>query len=101
MKDNDQPPLTITIGGWQLAVGLTIFAIGIAGDIMLPDILGLDLACSDTGTGRRARVARMIGCAMADGPKGWFYLAWFAAPIVVFGAWLRRRIRSARVQAIG
>jgi hypothetical protein len=94
-KSANGKPLVVTIGYSTLAIGGLLVALFVAGDLLLPDLLGLDLDCTDAGRGRRARVVEVVGCSLAAGPVGWLYLAWVAAPVVLFGLWLRSRVRRA------
>lgn len=89
-------PVTIRVSSAELLIAAVIATAAIAGYLWLPRLLELDLACMDAGHGRRARFAVLVGCAFSAGPRGWIYLGWLAAPVVLFGHWLRTRLAGAR-----
>lgn len=89
-------PPTIHLSHGGLAFGLALCAVFLAGDVLLPGWLSIDLDCLDGEYRRRAKVIEIAQCGLASGPLGWIYLAWFAAPLLLFGWWLRRALRRAR-----
>ena len=88
------PSPTISISKRQLVVMLMLGCIFIAGDIYLPQMLGVDTACLDMRTTGRAAAMELMLCSADDGPAGWFYLAWFFAPIVLIGVWVRKMLKQ-------
>lgn len=92
----DRPEISVSPGAVLIALALA--AVFLAGDVILPDLLGLDLDCADIGSGRRARFVESLGCSAAAGPKGWLFLVWLAAPIALLGWWLRTSLRRVRAR---
>ena len=74
-------------------------AIFFVGDVLLPLWLGIDLDCLDGEYRRRAALVETAICSVKAGPTGWLFLVWLAAPIALFGWWLRQSSRRARGRA--
>lgn len=72
---------TVVVTWWGAALALGIVAISLAGDVLMPDWLGLDLDCIDGHQRRRSAAVEVVLCSAAAGPKGWLYLGWFTAPL--------------------
>ena len=89
---------TIVVTWWGAALATVAFAVWIAGDVMLADWLGLDLNCAGGTRSSRSSAAEIVICSAAAGPTGWLYLGWLAAPMVVLGWWLKRKLKPPRAR---
>lgn len=88
------PVIRVSFAGLLLAAAIAVAAI--AGDLLLPGWLGLDIDCLDRRGSSRAEFAELVICSAGAGPAGWLYLAWFVAPLALAGIWLRRALKRAR-----
>ncbi|MDC0886463.1 hypothetical protein OAS19_01545 [Altererythrobacter sp.] len=92
-KPEDTPTLHISWAnltvGFVLALGWYIGMGEIAG------WAGTDLGCLDK-PGYRGSHLELAVCAIADGPKGWAVLAWFAWPVIALGWWMRKKLGKAK-----
>ena len=87
---------TIVVSWWGMLLAIGVLTLSIAGDVLLVEWLGLDLDCLEGKQRRRSAAVEAVICSAAAGPKGWFYLAWLAAPLVLFAWWLGRSLRRTR-----
>ena len=83
----------VVISPWVL-LGIVAYFIGA---FFLPELLGVDIACTDENMPRRGVPGQIFACAVSQPPWGWFYLAWIAVPFV----WLPWYIRRSLSRSIG
>lgn len=101
IPDDATPRPTIRLSWAQFGLGAAVAIVFFVGDILLPGWLGIDLDCLHGEYRRRAALVEIAICSVEAGPRGLLFLAWLAAPIALFGWWLRRALGHASKQGRG
>ena len=88
--DSSRTVRPIQLTSKHLAIGVGVLAVFVAGDLLLPSVLGIDPFCRN-GTRGRGALVEVALCCLEAGLPGLLYLLWFAAPPALLAVWLRLR----------